>query len=462
METTYTMNNFNIVILAAGVGTRMNSAIPKVLHPIGDIPMLQHVINVARSLNPQNIIIVYGYQGELVQAKINQIFKDNDFIWVHQKEQLGTGHALKCAKAHLDQDGHTLVLYGDVPLISRDSLKAMLNIHEDGLVMLTANLDNPKGYGRIVRDKTFQIIGVVEEKDATQSEKFITEINTGFYLLPNQYLFAWLDQLSTNNAQQEYYLTDVIKLANQDNVVIDYVNPTHNYEIMGVNNKAQLEYLERMWQHLQADKLLENGVTLMDKSRIDIRGEVICGKDCVIDVNCIFSGNVELGDNVTIGCGSVLKDVVIANNVEIKPYSIIEDAQIGVDAKIGPFARIRPGTVLANQTHIGNFVEIKKSCIGEGSKVNHLTYIGDAQIGKAVNIGAGSVTCNYDGKDKHQTIIEDGAFIGSGTMMVAPVTIGKDSLIGAGSTITKDTEPGELTVARAIQKTIKGFLSRKK
>ncbi|MCC2625049.1 MAG: glmU [Burkholderiales bacterium] len=454
------MTKINIVILAAGQGKRMNSSLPKVLHKVGNKSMLEHVITTALSLNPENLIIVYGHGGDIVKSSIDEVFVENKFIWAFQDKQHGTGHALRCALPHIDNDGATLVLYGDVPLISSSTLHHMQELYDGGVVMLTAQLNDPTGYGRVVRDEGFQIKCIVEEKDATQSEKFITEINTGFYILPNRYLAKWLNSLENNNNQDEYYLTDVIAKAYRQHIEIRYYTAAHNYEIMGVNNKLQLEYLERVHQCKLAEALLEGGATLLDKSRIDIRGKISCGMDCIIDVNCIFEGTVILGNNVTIGAGSLLKNVIIGNNVTIKPYSIIEDAKIGIDSLIGPFARIRPGTELTGGAHVGNFVEIKNSIIGQNSKVNHLTYIGDSTIGSGVNVGAGSVTCNYDGKNKYKTIIEDNVFIGSGTMMVAPVTISHGSVIGAGSTITKTTEANELTVSRAKQVTVKGWVAK--
>ena len=454
------MQDLNVVILAAGEGKRMNSELPKVLHNIGNKPMLLHVIEAAKQLNPTKLIIVYGHKGEQVKSLVDSNLPGNDFIWVHQDKQLGTGHALKTAYPHLSANGATLLLYGDVPLIDVKTLNDMLKKYEDNIVMLTADLDNPSGYGRIIRNDQSQIIGIVEEKDASQGEKFIREINTGFYVFPNHNLGDWLNNLSNQNSQGEYYVTDLVGMAHREFVDIAYVNARYVYTIMGVNNKLQLEYLERIFQTKKAEKLLELGATIFDKSRIDIRGDVTVGKDCIIDVNCIFEGLVSLGDNVRIGAGSVLKNVTIQNNVEIKPYSILEDAVIGSDCKIGPFSRVRPGSNLSKGAHVGNFVEIKNSTIGIGSKANHLTYIGDSVVGSGVNIGAGSVTCNYDGKNKFKTIIEDNVFVGSGTMMVAPVKLGEGSVIGAGSTITKDTPDNELTISRAKQTTVLGWLKR--
>ena len=455
------MHNLNIVILAAGQGKRMYSDLPKVLHAVGGKPMLQNVIETALELNPAKLVIVYGHGGEIVKATIDKAFPENQFIWAHQDKQQGTGHALKCALPYLSNDnGATLLLYGDVPLIDSNTLQKMLSAYNDNVVMLTAKLSNPSGYGRVIRDQDNQICGIVEEKDTSASEKLIREINTGFYVLPNNNLDTWLNNLSNDNSQGEYYVTDIVAMAYKDTITIDYVNAKLDYSVLGVNNKLQLEYLERIYQLQQADKLLEAGATLMDKSRIDIRGKVTVGKDCIIDINCIFEGLVILGNNVTIGAGAHLKNIAIGDNVEIKPYSVMEDAVIASGCKVGPFSRIRPGTNLSQDAHVGNFVEIKNSSIGVASKVNHLTYIGDSVIGAKVNVGAGSVTCNYDGKIKFKTIIEDNVFIGSGTMMVAPVTLGEGSVIGAGSTITKNTPPNELTVSRARQSTIIGWLKR--
>lgn len=452
----------NIVILAAGQGKRMNSALPKVLHKISTKPMLQRVIETAQLLKPSKLVVVYGHGGDQVQQAMNQVFGDETIIWAQQDRQLGTGHALKCALPYLDQTGLTLVLYGDVPLINVTTLEQMLAKYQQNLVVLTDKIEQPYGYGRIVRNAAGKIVRVVEEKDATQDERLINEINTGFYLLPNQYLSQWLENLSNNNSQGEYYLTDVVELADAQNIAIDYVLAAEHYEVLGVNNKLQLEQLERFYQVIQANKLLEAGVTLYDKQRIDIRGSLTAGSDCSIDVNCIFEGIVKLGNNVQIGAGCHLKNVTIANNVTIKAYSILEDSIVSDGVQIGPYARLRPGSNLAENSHVGNFVEIKNSSVGVGSKVNHLTYIGDAQIGNQVNIGAGSVTCNYDGKNKFKTIIGDNVFIGSGTMMVAPVTINDRSLIGAGSVITSDTPADELTLARAKQVTVNGWLKSNK
>ncbi|MFN7095926.1 MAG: bifunctional UDP-N-acetylglucosamine diphosphorylase/glucosamine-1-phosphate N-acetyltransferase GlmU, partial [Burkholderiales bacterium] len=334
----------------------------------------------ASKLHPSKLIIVYGHGGKQVQATINEAFAGNNFIWAYQEQQLGTGHALMCALPYLNPEAATLVLYGDVPLITETSLTKLLAKYANNLVMLTAEIDNPTGYGRVLRNENFEIIGIVEEKDASQSEKFICEINTGFYILPNQYLTSWLTKLSNENSQNEYYLTDVVAMAYSEGVEIEYVASRLNYEITGVNNKLQLEQLERVFQLQQANELLAAGATLVDKSRIEIRGEVTIGMDCSIDINCIFEGKVVLGNEVKIGAGCILKNVTVSNSVEIKPYSIIENSSIGPNSQVGPFARLRPGTRLAENVHIGSFVEVKNSVIGSDSKANHLTYIGDAEI----------------------------------------------------------------------------------
>ncbi|MCE2705710.1 MAG: bifunctional UDP-N-acetylglucosamine diphosphorylase/glucosamine-1-phosphate N-acetyltransferase GlmU [Proteobacteria bacterium] len=456
------MMKLSIVILAAGQGKRMYSKTPKVLHKIGGKPILQHVIETAVKLNPNRLIIIGGHGYEEVKTTIDNTFTNNSFKWVFQDKQLGTGHALMQALPYLDNDGCTLVLYGDVPLINLTTLQQMIAKYEDNLVMLTSVLDNPSGYGRVVRDDKYKISKVVEEKDATLAEKLIREVNTGFYILANKFLPEWLSKISNNNQQSEYYLTDVIAFSYSHGVLVDYVESSNVFEALGINNKIQLEQLERVYQLYLADKLLESGATLADKSRVDIRGDVTVGQDCYIDVNCILEGNVVLGNNVVLGAGSILKNVIISDGVNIKPYSIIEDAVIGEHCQVGPFSRIRPGTRLNSNVHIGNFVEVKNSTIAHASKVNHLTYIGDAEIGSSVNIGAGSVTCNYDGKNKSKTVIGNGVFIGSGTMMVAPVHIKDGGVIGAGSTITKDTPENELTVARAKQVTVTGWVKRNK
>lgn len=443
-------NHINVVILAAGQGTRMKSALPKVLHPLAGLPLVQHVINTSKELKPKFINVVYGHGGEQVQKAIN----DSDINWVLQKEQLGTGHAVAQVSDQLSDDELVLILYGDVPLIHLDTLADLLKQASDGISLLTVHLDNPQGYGRIVRNKKGQVENITEEKDANNEIKKIHEVNTGILAVKANLLKGWLNQLDNSNAQNEYYLTDVIAMAVKDNYIVHTTQPDNEYEVMGVNNRIQLSELERYYQNQQAQNLMAGGITLADPARIDIRGELSHGQDISIDINTVFEGNVSIGNNVSIGANCVIKDSKIADDVVILPMSILDNASVGKGSKVGPFARLRPGAVLSEKTHIGNFVEIKKSFVGLGSKVNHLSYIGDSMVGKGVNIGAGTITCNYDGANKHQTIIEDSVFVGSATQLVAPVKIGKNATIGAGSTITTDVNENELAITRVKQKSI--------
>ncbi|ACA89144.1 bifunctional UDP-N-acetylglucosamine diphosphorylase/glucosamine-1-phosphate N-acetyltransferase GlmU [Shewanella woodyi] len=443
----------NVVILAAGKGTRMRSDLPKVLHPIAHKSMVQHVIDTAHNVGSDAIQLVYGYGGE----KLQSVLGEQQLNWVLQAEQLGTGHAVAQANSNIADDDTVLILYGDVPLIQASTLEALLAAREEnGLAILTVNLPNPTGYGRIVREAN-KVVGIIEQKDANAEQLAINEINTGIMAAPGKQLKAWLGQLSSNNAQGEYYLTDIVAMAHRDGVAITTAQPDSAIEVEGANNRVQLAQLERAYQARAAEKLMLEGANLRDPARIDIRGEVSVGMDVMIDVNVIMQGKVTIGNNVTIGAGAILIDCEISDNAEIKPYSIVESAKVGAEASAGPFARLRPGAELKRDAHIGNFVEMKKAVLGEGSKAGHLAYIGDAQIGSGVNIGAGTITCNYDGANKHLTVIEDNVFVGSDTQLVAPVTIGKGATLGAGSTITKDVAADELVITRVKQRHLTGW-----
>ena len=446
----------NVVVLAAGKGTRMRSNKPKVLHPLAGDALLNHVLNSAQSLGASRLCVVIGHEAEQVRQSVGE--GENNVVFVEQNPQLGTGHAVQLAASHLADDAPTLVLYGDVPLTQVETLRRLVSqVNERSMALLTVNLDNPTGYGRIVRDAQGHVRKIVEQKDATADELAIHEVNTGILVAPTLALKRWLSQLSNQNAQGEYYLTDVIAMAVADGLQVATEQPSAEWETLGVNSKAQLAQLERIYQGQIAQQLLEQGVGLSDPARIDVRGKLVCGMDVSIDVNCVFEGQVQLGDGVQIGANCVIRNAQIAKGTQVAPFTHIEGATVGEDAKIGPFARLRPDAVLADRTHIGNFVEIKKTVLGTGSKVNHLAYVGDATVGKSVNIGAGVITCNYDGVNKYQTIIGDGAFIGSDSQLVAPVTIGEGATIGAGSTITKDAPPNQLSLARGRQVTIEGW-----
>ncbi|WP_076541815.1 bifunctional UDP-N-acetylglucosamine diphosphorylase/glucosamine-1-phosphate N-acetyltransferase GlmU [Shewanella sp. UCD-KL21] len=445
--------SLNVVILAAGKGTRMRSDLPKVLHPIAHKSMVQHVIDTANSLGSNAIQLVYGYGADKLQASLGE----QAVNWVLQAEQLGTGHAVAQANPNINDDDTVLILYGDVPLIQQSTLESLLAARpENGLAILTVNLANPSGYGRIVREGG-KVVGIIEQKDANAEQLLINEVNTGIMAVPGKQLKAWLGRLSNSNAQGEYYLTDIIAMAHEDGVAIDTAQPQSAVEVEGANNRVQLAQLERAYQAREAEALMLAGANLRDPSRIDIRGDVTVGMDVMIDVNVIFNGKVTLGNNVTIGAGAILTDCIIADNAEIKPYSIVEGAKLGVAASAGPFARLRTGAELKDNAHIGNFVEMKKAVLGEGSKAGHLAYLGDANIGAGVNIGAGTITCNYDGANKFLTTIEDGVFVGSDTQLIAPVTIGKNATLGAGSTIAKDVAEGELVITRVKQRHISGW-----
>ena len=443
----------NVVILAAGMGKRMQSDLPKVLHALAGKPLLSHVIDTARQLSPSRCCVVYGHGGDKVPTQLAA----DDLQFVLQEPQLGTGHAVMQAVSKLNEDQPTLVLYGDVPLTTVATLRTLTaKAGNDKLAILTIPMDDPTGYGRIVREQN-KIIRIVEQKDATDLERQIREVNTGIMVAPTRQLKDWLSRLSNHNAQGEYYLTDIIALAVNDNVIIESAQPSHAWETLGVNSKVQLAELERIHQLNLAHQLLEQGVTLADPARIDIRGELHCGRDVSIDVGCVFEGQVYIGQGVSIGAYCVIKNSRIADNANIKPFTHIDEASVGSDSQIGPYARLRPGTTLGSDVHVGNFVEIKNSEFGAHSKANHLAYVGDTTVGSRVNIGAGTITCNYDGANKHRTVIEDDAFIGSDTQLVAPVTVGKGATIGAGTTLTKDAPPDSLTVSRARQTTIAGW-----
>lgn len=447
------MNKFNVVILAAGKGTRMFSNKPKVLHELAGKPILQHVISCAKKLNANKIIVVVGFGSD----QVKQAFSHENLIWVEQVKQLGTGHAVQQALPFLDDDATTLILLGDVPLIDATNCQELLAQSKQSLTLLSFIKTDPTGYGRIVRSAVDEVIAIVEHKDASTEQRAINEVNTGMMAMPNSHLKNWLQRLQNNNAQGEYYLTDIIGFALQDEVEVTAELSQDEWAVTGINSKQDLAQIERVYQTRYAQILLKQGATLADPARIDVRGQLTVAKDVEIDVGCVFVGNVGLGDSVKIGAYCVIKDAVIAAGTIIAPYTHIVEARIGANARIGPYARIRPGTVLQADTHVGNFVELKNAQVDVGSKINHLSYVGDATIGKHVNIGAGTITCNYDGTNKFRTVIEDNAFIGSDSQLVAPVTIGEGATIAAGSTITKNAPAGELSLSRGRQITIKGW-----
>ncbi|HLU78907.1 MAG TPA: bifunctional UDP-N-acetylglucosamine diphosphorylase/glucosamine-1-phosphate N-acetyltransferase GlmU [Burkholderiaceae bacterium] len=448
----------NIVILAAGMGKRMQSDLPKVLHRIAGKPMLAHVLDNARQLGPDRIVVVTGHGAERVQEAFQG---RNDLVFALQSPQHGTGHAVQQALPHLlegngEQDV-TLVLYGDVPLVQPDTLQRLLEARRQGLALLTEILGDPTGYGRIVRNAAGDVVRIVEHKDASDAERGIREVNTGILAAPTAKLRDWLGRITNDNAQGEYYLTDIVALSVADGFPVHAAQPGAGWETMGVNSRVQQAELERAWQREQARRLLEAGVTLADPERFDLRGELVCGRDVFIDVGCVFEGRVELADGVQIGPHCVLRNASIGAGTRVDAYTHIDDASVAGEAIVGPYARLRPGAQVGDQAHVGNFVEIKKAVLGTGSKVNHLSYIGDADIGARVNVGAGTITCNYDGVNKSRTVIEDDAFIGSDTQLVAPVRVGKGATLGAGTTLTQDAPAGKLTLSRARQTTIEGW-----
>lgn len=442
--------SLHVVILAAGKGTRMRSSLPKVLHPVAGRPMVSHVIDTAHQLGAEAVHLVYGHGGELLQQRLN----DAQVTWVLQAEQLGTGHAVAQATPAIPDDARVLVLYGDTPLITAATLEQLLAVQPaGGIGLLTVTLANPTGYGRIVRENG-AVVGIVEQKDANTEQLAITEVNTGVLVAPAAKLKQWLAGLTCQNAQGEYYLTDVIGAAHRDGAAIATAQPAEAAETEGANNRLQLAALERFYQRRAANRLMLEGVTLLDPDRFDLRGSLVCGEDVILDTNVIIEGTVELGHRVRIGTGCVLKDCLIADDSIISPYTVIESSKLARATTVGPFARLRPGSVLGEEAHVGNFVEIKNASLGFGSKAGHLSYLGDSEIGADVNIGAGTITCNYDGANKHKTIIEDHVFVGSDTQLVAPVIVRKGATIGAGTTVTREVGENELVITRVPQRHI--------
>ncbi|MBQ0712443.1 MAG: bifunctional UDP-N-acetylglucosamine diphosphorylase/glucosamine-1-phosphate N-acetyltransferase GlmU [Porticoccus sp.] len=441
----------DIVILAAGKGTRMKSSLPKVLHRLADRPLLQHVVDAAETVNDANILVVTGHGAEEVKSGIC----GDRLRYIEQTEQLGTAHAVLQAASLLDSEGVTLILYGDVPLISSKTIAGMLHkVSDRSMSLLTVQLTDPTGYGRIVRDDNGKVMAIVEQKDASREQLQISEVNTGVLALPSHCLQEWLPQIGNENAQGEYYLTDIISIARNAGFQVETLQPQSIEEVEGVNNRLQLNNLERYYQKQQAERLMAEGVTLADATRIDVRGNLQTGIDNFIDINAVFEGDVSLGSNIKIGPNCLIINSTVADGVEIKANSVIEECRIGKNAVIGPFARLRPGTELAEGVKVGNFVETKKVRVGKGSKISHLSYVGDAELGDNVNVGAGTITCNYDGVNKHQTTIGDNAFIGSNTSLVAPVVVGRNATVGAGSTINKDVPENKLGLTRAKQRNI--------
>lgn len=444
---------FSVVVLAAGKGTRMKSSLPKVLHPIAGTPMVQRIINTSEALAASAVHIIYGHGGDQLQATIN----GKSLNWCLQAEQLGTGHAVMQAVDHISDDEDVMVLVGDAPLIKEQTLERLLTVKQQcDLALLTVELDDPTGMGRIIRQGD-NIVAIVEHKDATESQLAVREINTGMMVMQGADLKRWLGKLENNNAQGEYYLTDVIAMAAAEGKSIKAAHPDSAIEVEGVNNRLQLSRLEREFQRRQAEALMLSGATLADPARVDIRGEVIVGQDVFIDVNAVMSGKVVIGNNVTIGPNCMLIDCSIADNAVIEANSIVQEAIVGEHCTVGPFARLRPGAQMKQGAKVGNFVEMKKAVLGEGAKANHLTYLGDAEVGANANIGAGTITCNYDGVNKSKTIIGENAFIGSNSALVAPVEIGNGATVGAGSTITSAVPAEALSVARAKQRTIENW-----
>ncbi|MGP1870991.1 MAG: bifunctional UDP-N-acetylglucosamine diphosphorylase/glucosamine-1-phosphate N-acetyltransferase GlmU [Arsenophonus sp.] len=452
------MNPKSIVILAAGKGTRMYSDLPKVLYPLAGKPMIQHVIDTSLSLGASNIYLVYGYGADIVKITL----ANQPINWILQRKQLGTGHAMQQVAPYFADNEDILILYGDSPLITKETLEQLIKSKPDrGIGLLTAIVNDPKGYGRIIRRKN-EIIAIIEQKDLTEEQNKINEINTGILIANGGDLKKWLKKLNNNNSQNEYYITDIVSLVYQEKYKINAIHPLKLNEIRGVNNCLELSILERIYQREQAEKLLLNGVMIIDPDRFDLRGTLKYGRNITIDINVIIEGNVIIGNNVHIHAGCVLKNCIIDNNSIISPYSVIEDSELSEKCTIGPFANLRPGVKLEKNVHVGNFVEVKNSTLGISSKVSHLSYLGDAEIGCKVNIGAGTITCNYDGVNKFKTIISDNVFIGSDTQLIAPVTIAKGAIIGAGTTLTNDVKENELVISRVKQQHIPNWQRRSK
>jgi len=446
------------IILAAGKGSRMKSELPKVLHHLAGKPLVQHVIDSCHSLDATHCHLVIGHGGDLVKNTVDG--GKMVLTFVEQSEQLGTGHAVKMALSKLTDNSPTLILYGDVPLIHHDTLQELVSLYREnptGIALMTCFLDDPSGYGRIVRDADNRVTAIVEHKDSTDEQKKVNEINTGILCCNSNQLKNWIARLNNDNVQGEYYLTDIIAMAVKDGQTVETAQPVNLYEIEGINTLRQLAELERVWQRELANQLMDGGVTFRDPNRFDLRGALTCEAGVIIDVNCVIEGRVNLKQGAQIGANAYLKDSVIGENTIVKPNSIIEGAVIENDCTVGPFARLRPQTIMKTNSHVGNFVEVKKSTLSEGAKAGHLSYLGDSEIGKKVNIGAGTITCNYDGANKHKTVIEDGAFIGSNTELIAPVRIGKGATTGAGTTVSIDVDPGSLCTSRVKQKQIESW-----